>query len=108
MAVEITIRLSEPQAERLHHLAQSRGISVDTLVQETLQSALSEPVLAENDESLKGLEVRFEPLPSGYYRVKLLRNGVEVPPDAFKFIGCARSGTGDVAARHDAFLSSTL
>lgn len=108
MAVEITIRLSEPLAERLRQLAQSRGVSVDDWVQATLESALNVPTPAESDESLQGLEVRFEKLPTGYYQLKLFRNGVEVPPDAFKFIGCGRSGTGDVAARHDDYFVEAI
>lgn len=108
MAVEITIRLSEPQVERLHQLAQARGVSVDDFVQATLESALSEPTPAETDESLQGLEVKFERLPSGHYRMKLFRNGVEVPPDPMAIVGCGRSGTGDVAARHDDYFVEAI
>lgn len=49
--------------------------------------------------------MRFERQPSGYVRVKLYQNGVEVLPETLPFIGRFRSGTGDLAARHDEYFA---
>lgn len=43
MAVEITIRLSESQAERLRALAQARGVSLETYLAEVAVQAAAQP-----------------------------------------------------------------
>ncbi|MCX7926387.1 MAG: BrnA antitoxin family protein [Fimbriimonadales bacterium] len=111
MAVEITIRLPESQAERLRALAQARGVSLEALVRETLQRALPDASLETSfaeGESPEGLEVRFERTSEGYTRLKLYRSGVEVLPDPWSIVGCGRSGMGDLSTRHDDYFVEAI
>jgi len=108
MAVEITIRLSEPQAERLAHIAQAHGVSLEMFIQDALSRMAAESVITETENTLEGLEVRFVKMPSGYMRLKLFRNGVEIPPDPMAIVGCGRSATGDLAERHDDYFVEAI
>lgn len=106
--VEITIRLSEAQAEQLRQRAMARGQSLEAYLTQLAVQAAPETLPLQEPSLLEGLEVRFERQPSGYVRVKLYRNGVEVPPETLPFIGHFCSGTGDLAARHDEYFAEAI